>query len=128
MRLFCYPNATIFCMKKSEALFGLLRIPVDALAVFAGLTLAYRLRLADIDLVPGIQLLEPATTLPGMDVYVSSFVIPGIMGFFFFAACLSLYTLLTTRSAWNEVGRILIASFLWLVAVIAWYFLVKKQS
>ncbi len=114
-------------MKKSEALFGLLRIPVDALAVFAGLTLAYRLRLADIDLVPGIQLLEPATTLPGMDVYVSSFVIPGIMGFFFFAACLSLYTLLTTRSAWNEVGRILIASFLWLVAVIAWYFLVKKQ-
>lgn len=114
-------------MKKSEAVFGLLRIPVDALAVFAALTLAYRLRLSNIDLVPGIQLLEPASTLPDMPDYLVSFVIPGILGFLFMAACLSLYALLTTRSAWNEIGRILIASFLWLVAVIAWYFLVKKQ-
>ncbi|PIR53343.1 hypothetical protein COU76_01585 [Candidatus Peregrinibacteria bacterium CG10_big_fil_rev_8_21_14_0_10_49_10] len=114
-------------MKKSEAVFGLLRIPVDALAVFAALTLAYRLRLSNIDLLPGIQLLEPASTLPDMPDYLVSFVMPGILGFLLIAACLSLYVLLTTRSAWNEIGRILIASFLWLVAVIAWYFLVKKQ-
>ncbi len=38
-----------------------------------------------------------------------------------------MYILLSTRSAWNEVGKLFIASFLWLVAVIAWYFLVKKQ-
>ena len=114
-------------MKKSEAIFGLLRIPTDALAVFAALTLAYHLRLSNIDLVPGVQLLEPASTLPDVPVYIYSFVVPGILGFIFLAACLSLYTLLTTRSAWNEIGRILIVSFLWLVAVIAWYFLVKKQ-
>lgn len=114
-------------MKKSEAIFGILRIPVDALAVFSALTLAYRLRLLNIDLIPGIQLLEPASTLPSMEEYITSFVFSGILGFLGIAGCLSLYALLTTRSAWNEMGRILIASFLWLVAVIAWYFLIKKQ-
>lgn len=114
-------------MKKSEAIFGLLRIPVDCLAVFAALVLAYRLRLLNIDLIPGIQLLEPATTLPALPAYVATFVWPGILGFLFFAATLGLYSLLTTRSAWNEIGRLLIAAFLWLIAVIAWYFLVQKQ-
>lgn len=114
-------------MKKSEALFGILRIPVDALAVFSALVLAYRLRTLDIDLIPGVQLLEPATTLPALEDYVSLFVTPGILGFLFFGGCLGLYSLLTTRSAWNEVGKLFIASFLWLVAVIAWYFLIKKE-
>ena len=114
-------------MKKSEAIFGLLRIPVDALAVFAALLLAYRLRQLNVDLIPGVQLLEPATTLPDLPGYVSLFVTPGILGFLFFAACLRMYVLISTRSAWNEVGKLLIASFLWLVAVIAWYFLLKKQ-
>jgi hypothetical protein len=114
-------------VKKSEAIFGILRIPVDALAVFAALLLAYRLRQMNVDLIPGVQLLEPATTLPDLPDYLSLFVTPGILGFIFFAACLRMYVLLSTRSAWNEVGKLLIASFLWLVAVIAWYFLVKKQ-
>lgn len=114
-------------MKKAEAVFGLLRIPVDSIAVFAALLLAYRLREFNIDLLPGIQLLEPATTLPPLPAYISTFVVPGILGFLFLGACLSMYALLATRSAWNEIGRLLIASFLWLVAVIAWYFLVKKQ-
>jgi len=114
-------------VKKSEAIFGLLRIPVDALAVFAALLLAYRLRQMNIDLIPGVQLLDPATTLPDLPDYLSLFVTPGIFGFLFFATCLGMYILLSTRSAWNEVGKLFIASFLWLVAVIAWYFLVKKQ-
>lgn len=114
-------------MKKSEAIFGLLRIPVDGLAVFAALVLSYRLRTLNIDLIPGVQLLEPATTLPDLDAYISTFVIPGIIGFLAFACVLKLYTLLTTRSAWNEVGKVLLVSLLWLIAVIAWYFLVKKE-
>ncbi|MDP6561910.1 MAG: sugar transferase [Candidatus Peribacteraceae bacterium] len=114
-------------MKKSEAIFGLLRIPVDALAVFAALLLAYRLRQLNVDLIPGVQLLDPATTLPDLPDYLSLFVTPGILGFLFFAACLRMYVLISTRSAWNEIGKLFIASFLWLVAVIAWYFLVKKQ-
>lgn len=114
-------------MKKAEAAFGLLRIPVDMVAVCAALLLAYRLREQNIDLVPWVQLLEPARTLPPMDAYISTFIMPGIAGFLFFGACLRMYTLLATRSAWNEVGRLFIASFLWLIAVIAWYFLVQKQ-
>lgn len=120
-------SATLFPMKRSEAIFGLLRIPVDCLAVFAALLLAHRLRAFNIDLIPGIQLLEPATTLPSTSDYLVQFVWPGMLGFLFFTACLGLYSLLTTRSAWNEVGRLIIAAFLWLIAVIAWYFLVKKQ-
>ena len=42
-------------MKRSEILFGVLKLPIDALAVFAGLLLAYRLREANIDLLPRIQ-------------------------------------------------------------------------
>ncbi len=114
-------------MKKSEAVFGLLRIPVDALAVFAALLLAYRLRQMNIDLVPWVQLLDPATTLPALPDYLSTFVFPGILGFLFFAACMGLYSLLSTRSAWREVGGVFIVSLLWLIAVIAWYFLVRKQ-
>lgn len=114
-------------MKKSEAIFGILRIPVDALAVFTALLLAYRLRQMNIDLIPGVQLLDPVTSLPDLPDYLSLFVTPGILGFIFFAACLRMYVLLSTRSAWNEIGKLFIASFLWLVAVIAWYFLVKKQ-
>ena len=114
-------------MKQAEAIFGLLRIPVDALAVFAALLLSYRLRLLNIDLIPGVQLLEPATTLPDLEAYVATFVTPGIAGFLLLAASLKLYVLLTTRSAWSEAGRVLLAAFLWLVGVIAWYFLVQKQ-
>ena len=46
-------------MKKSEAILGLLRIPLDALAVLAALLLSYRLRQESIDLIPRVQLLEP---------------------------------------------------------------------
>lgn len=114
-------------MKRSETLFGLLRIPMDALAVFAALILSYRLRQANMDLIPGVQLLEPAQTLPPLDAYLSTFVYPGIVVFLFIAAAFKLYALLATRSAWNEVARLLITAFLWLIAVIGWYFLIRKQ-
>lgn len=114
-------------MKRSEAIFGLLRLPVDAAAVLAALLLAYQLRLLNIDLIPWVQLLEPAQTIPPLDTYLETFVLPGIGAFLGLAATLGLYALITTRSSWNEVARVFIVSFLWLVAVIAWFFLVKKQ-
>lgn len=114
-------------MKKSEAMFGLLRIPADLCAVLAAASLAYHLRTQNIDLIPGVQLLEPAMTLPPLSEYFANFVIPGIAAFVIIAATLGLYALITTRSAWSEMGRVLIAGFLWLFTVIAWYFLVRKQ-
>jgi exopolysaccharide biosynthesis polyprenyl glycosylphosphotransferase len=114
-------------MKKSEAILGLLRIPLDALSVLAALLLSYRLRQSSIDLLPRIQLLDPPQSLPSIDVFISGFVLPGILLFLVIAAMLSLYVLRTDRSGWREVGRILIAALLWVVAVMAWFFLLKRE-
>lgn len=114
-------------MKRSEALFGAIRLPLDALAVIAALILSYRLREANIDLVPTVQLLDTASTLPSFGTYLRSFVFPSALSFLLFAAALGLYALQATRSAWNEMGRILTASLLWLIGIMAWYFLVQKQ-
>ncbi len=114
-------------MKRSEAIFGAIRVPLDALAVFASLLIAYRLREANIDLVPGYRLLEAASTLPAFAWYLQQFVLPGIVGFVGIAAVLRLYAWQTTESAWTEIGRIIIATILWLVGVMAWYFLIQKQ-
>ena len=108
-------------------IFGLLRIPMDAFAVLAALLLSYRLREANIDLIPGVQLLEPALTLPLLGVYGNTFIVPGILVFIFLAALLSLYALHTTRSSFSELGNITVASLLWTVVVMGWYFLIVKE-
>jgi len=114
-------------MKKSEALFGLARIPLDALAVCAALLLSYRLREANIDLVPSVQLLDTASTLPEFWWYVRGFILPSVAVYVGIATMVGLYALQSTRSAWNEVARILLVTLLWLVLVMAWFFLVRRQ-
>jgi len=100
---------------------------MDGLSALAAILLAYRLREANIDLLPRIQLLEPATTLPPIGYFFETFVVPSILIFLVIAALLRLYSLGSTLSAWNEVGRLLVAAALWLVVIIGWYFLIKKQ-
>lgn len=114
-------------MKRSEIIFGLMRIPVDALAATTALLLAYRLREARMDLIPGVQLLEPATTLPVIQTYLRTFVYGSVGSFLVLAALLGLYRLRSTKSAWSEVGSVIVAALLWLVAVVAWFFFVEKQ-
>ena len=114
-------------MKKSEAILGLLRIPLDALAVLAALLLSYRLRAESVDLIPRVQLLEPPQSLPPLSVFIPDFVLPGVLVFLAIAATLSLYALRTDRSGWREAGRILIAALLWVVAIMAWFFLFKRE-
>ncbi len=114
-------------MKKLEILFGLLRVPLDALAVFAALLLSYRLRQASIDLIPGTQLLDPPVTLPFLHDYLWDFAVPGILLFLVLAFLLRLYAFNVTASAWSEVGRVIEASLLWIVCVMAWYFLVRRE-
>ncbi len=113
-------------MKKSEALFGALRVPLDALAVLASLVLSYKLRQANVDLIPGVQLLEQSG-LPPFAYYFEYFVIPGMCLFLIIASFLRMYALQLTTGAWNEIGNIMLAGVLWLVFVMAWYFLVVKQ-
>lgn len=114
-------------MKKLELLFGLLRVPFDALCVALALWIAYWLRAHNMDLVPQVQLLDPAQSLPIPEVYIREFVWPAAVIFVLCALVLKLYTFQVTKSAWREVGRALQAAAIWLVVVMAWYFLLRKQ-
>ncbi len=114
-------------MKRSEILFGIARIPLDALSALAALVLAYRLREANIDLLPRLQLLSQQSTLPPLDYYLSHFVVPGIVGFVLIAGLLRLYSLRTTLGPWKELWRTVLAAILWVALVMAWFFLVQRQ-
>lgn len=93
----------------------------------AALLLAYRLREANIDLLPRLQLLTVPGNLPPIDYYVESFVLPAIIGYVLIAAALRLYSLRVTLGPWREIWRVILASFLWVGLVMAWFFLVQKQ-
>ncbi len=114
-------------MKRSEILFGLLKIPIDLLAVFGAVLIAYRLREASVDFLPTIELLPAGAQLPPLPYYVSHFALPTTALYILLLAGLRLYSLNLTMSAWREVGRILLTSALWLVLIIAWFFLIQKQ-
>ncbi len=114
-------------MKRLDAMVSVLRVPLDAVAACAALLLSYRLREAQIDLLPGVQLLEPAQSLPPLPAYVSGFVLPAVAVFLLIGALLGLYAIRTTRSAWSEVGAVLAAVALWLVTIVGWYTLVRQQ-
>jgi exopolysaccharide biosynthesis polyprenyl glycosylphosphotransferase len=114
-------------VKKLEVVFGVLRVPIDALVVAASLFLSYQLRVLRIDLIPRMQLLDVASTLPTMPEYVRTFILPGAVLFVIIAAVLRLYAMRATLSAWTEVGRVIGTTIIWLGLVIAWYFLVRKQ-
>lgn len=110
-----------------EILFGILKVPLDMAGVVLALVLAYRLREASIDLVPGVQLLEPATTLPTLAHYMAAFVEPSVGIFIAAAAMLGLYSLRIHRGGWWQTGRLLEAACLWLVLVMGWFFLIRKE-
>jgi len=114
-------------MKRSEILFGIARIPLDALAALAALLLAYRLREANIDLLPRLQLLSQQSTLPPLEYYIESFVIPGVIAFVCIAAVLRLYSLRTTLGPWKELWKTGLSALLWIALVMAWFFMVQRQ-
>ena len=114
-------------MKRSEGYFAVLRLLLDGAAVACALLGSFAFRNLRIDLIPGVQLLDPALTLPPLPEYVRSFVIPGVLLFLCIAAFLRLYSLSLTESAWREVGRVLLAAGLWLALVVFWYFFVRKE-
>ena len=108
-------------------MFGIVRIPLDALAAVAALLLAYRLREANIDLIPGAQFLAIPGNLPSLEVYIASFVIPGVIGYLVIVGALKLYALKSTLGVWRELRLTVLASVLWVALVMAWFFLVQKQ-
>ncbi|MBP9773901.1 MAG: sugar transferase [Candidatus Peribacteraceae bacterium] len=114
-------------MKRSEILFGLLKLPIDILMVFAGVALAYRLRNAGIDLIPRLDFTSGPPQLPEFSYYLSHFALAVIVLYIVLLAILGLYALRITIGVWKEMGRILLVSLLWLGLIISWYFLVQRQ-
>ncbi|MDD5055415.1 MAG: exopolysaccharide biosynthesis polyprenyl glycosylphosphotransferase [Candidatus Peribacteraceae bacterium] len=114
-------------MKRSEILFGILRVPVDALMAMTALLLAYEVRAAGSDLIPRFQLITAPAQLPDFPYYFVHFAIGAMAAYVLIAAALRLYALRTTIGIWREMARVIVAAALWLAAIIAWYFLVKKQ-
>ncbi len=114
-------------MKKTEVIFGVIRVPLDALAVLAALLLSFRLRQANINLIPGQQFPDMLSALPSLGRYLSTFATPGVVLFAVLAALLGLYTLRSTLSAWREVGMVIVTTGLWLVVVIGWYSLYLRE-
>jgi exopolysaccharide biosynthesis polyprenyl glycosylphosphotransferase len=114
-------------MKRIEVLFGVLKVPLDAGAVFLALVVAYRLREMNIDLLPWIQLLTPPTTLPPFPLYIQDFALASVALFIALSAIIRLYAIKLTLGFWKEIQKIIIVACLWLAIIIAWYFLVQKQ-
>jgi len=114
-------------VKQSEFVFGVIRVPLDIAAFTGGLLLSYALRVRQIDLIPGVQLLEPAQSLPEFTQYADTFVVPSVAVLIGLAALFRLYALRNTLSAWQEAGHVIIIVLLWVVGVMGWYFLVLRE-
>lgn len=114
-------------MKRSEILFGIVRVPLDAACAALAFLFAYHLRFNNVNLLPWVDIKDATATLPSWGDYAANFVYPGALAFVVIAMLLGLYGLQVTRSAWSEVGRLLIASIVWIVVVMGWYFLVRQE-
>jgi exopolysaccharide biosynthesis polyprenyl glycosylphosphotransferase len=114
-------------VKRSEVIFGILRVASDALAVFCAVLLAFYLRTRNIDLIPGAQILEPSDTLPAISDFTKHFVVQSVILFLIISAMLKLYLIRVTLSAFREASRILLSAIVWIALIIGWYFLVQKQ-
>lgn len=114
-------------MTKSEIIFGVVRVPLDALCAAAAFFLAYELRVHNVNVLPWVAIKDASSTLPQTADYMLNFVLPGAFGFVVIAMCIGLYSLQITRSAWSEMGRLLLASLVWIVGVMGWYFLVRQE-
>lgn len=114
-------------MKRSEILFGVARVPLDAACAVLAFLFAYQLRFNNVNLLPWVSIKDAASTLPSPSDYAAHFAFPGAAAFVVIAMLLGLYGLQVTRSAWSEVGRLLLASLVWTVVVMGWYFLIRQE-
>jgi exopolysaccharide biosynthesis polyprenyl glycosylphosphotransferase len=114
-------------MKRSELVFGILRLPADAAAVLSALLLSYALRAQNIDLIPWHNVLEPTQTLPALSYYFDHFALPTTLLFLFIAASLKLYLIRVTLSFFREIARIILTVTVWVGFIMGWYFFVQKQ-
>ncbi|MFH1012270.1 MAG: sugar transferase [Candidatus Peregrinibacteria bacterium] len=112
-------------MKRSEIIFGALRLPIDYIAALGAFMLAYFLRPIT-DLIPGVQYtflpeqLPPVTDYTKLAIFSAGFLVLLFAGN-------NLYSLKITHHFTQEMFKIIFMTSAWLMFIIAYYFLVVHE-
>ena len=111
-------------MKRSEIAFDILRVPLDFLAVLLGFFLGYELRLKG-DFIPGHQFdLNPEQLLPLAEYFKFSLIFAGM--FIAVFILFGLYNLKNTEKLSSELKKILTHSVIWLLVMLAYFFIIRE--
>lgn len=111
-------------MKKSEIIFGILRIPTDLLATLFAFLLAYQIR-SRTDLIPGIQLPIHLEQFPTWDNY-RWFSIAASFSLVLIVAFRRGYALKVTTAKNREFLQVLFSTIIWLGFIMAYFFLTRQ--
>lgn len=114
-------------IQRSEIIFGIIKIPLDVLSAVSAMIIAYLLRQANVDLLPGLQFITLQSNLPDFGYYVQSFVLPWTLAYIVINAISELYSLKITLGPWREYGRVCVSSLVWVGLIMGWFFLIQKQ-
>lgn len=112
-------------MKKSKIIFGILRLPVDFIAIMSAFLLAYYIR-PFTDLIPGVQFVYAPELLPLFNEYLRFSVYTSIFLIFLFGLG-KFYSLKKTERFGKVFLKTVFWVSAWLMFIIAYYFLVVHQ-
>ena len=112
-------------MKTSKIYLGVLRLPIDFIAVMSAFLLAYKIR-PFTDLIPGVQFNFYPELLPNYNQYISFALYASV-----FLIVIFIFNKLCSLKSRDSIGKILFrVGYLvsaWLMFIIAYYFLVVHQ-
>ncbi len=111
-------------MKKSEIIFGLLKIPIDIATIMFAAIAAYNLRLIT-EPIPGINLPFDTETFQPFNEYMefSATATAALLIIFIFG---KMYSMKITTSIPREITKIFIATTIWLALIIAYFFIIRE--
>lgn len=112
-------------MNKSKLFFEVLRLPIDILAVFSALLLAYKIRPIT-DLIPGVQYAFFPEYLPPYPVYLQFSVLASVFLVLLFTFN-GLYSIKFTEGIGKTILKIIYLVSVWLMFIIAYYFLILHE-
>lgn len=116
--------ATLKSMKRSEIIFGLIRIPLDFCMAVLGLLVGYKLRLLG-DFIPGLDFVTTtANLLPIEDYFQVSLLFGALLVLVF--AFFGLYKLKNTENSLREGKHVAKHSVVWILVVLTYFFLTRK--
>lgn len=109
-------------MKRSEIIFGLIKIPTDFLAAFLGLITAYKLR-PNLDSILNVST-DLTSYQPWHEYLLSSLIGTTILLIIF--AFYGMYSLKNTHKLLGEVRKVVVICCVWMMLIITYYFLIRE--